>query len=107
MNKIYQNLIEVGDYLYVHIMKLKEDDEIAFPISSIKNIEKVPFKKTDEDSQVIRIKIIFIDELKLNDIYIWFLSEKLYITFLEIFLESSLKKEKKNSNNGKKNNLNF
>ena len=79
-------------------MKVKEDDEIGFPLSSIKNIEKVPFKKRDEDSQEMRIKISFIDELKWNDFYVWFLSEKLYITFLEIFLEFTLKKDKKNSN---------
>lgn len=85
----------LGEYLYVLLMKVKEDDEIAFPLSSIKNIEKVPFKKMDEDSQEMRIKISFIDELKWNDFYVWFLSEKFYIIFLEIFLEFTLKKQKK------------
>ena len=77
-------------------MKLKEDDEIAFPMSSIKNIEKVPFKRgLTEGLEEIRIKISFVDELKWSDIFIWFLAEKLYLNFLEIFLEYSVKKQKK------------
>jgi len=82
--------------LHVLILKLKEDDEIAFPMNSIKNIEKVPFKRgLTEGLEEIRIKIRFVDELKWSDLYIWFLAEKLYLNFLEIFLEYSVKKQKK------------
>jgi len=83
------------------MMRLTEDDEVAFPINGIKNIEKVPFKRgiNEENNEEIRIKISFIEELKWGDIYIWFLSEKLYLGFLEIFLEVSVKKQKTSMSN--------
>ena len=85
------------EYVYVVLMKVKEDDEVAFPINGIKNIEKVPFKRAfnEENSDEIRIKVSFIDDLKWNDIYIWFFSEKTYLGFLEFFLENSVKKKTK------------
>ena len=77
-------------------MNIKEDDEIGFPMTGIKNIEKVPFiRGLNDDAQEIRIKISFIEDLNWSDLYIWFLSEKLYLSFLEIFLEYSAKKQKK------------
>lgn len=84
----------LADNLSVNIMKMKEDDEIEFPLNSIKNIEKLPKNlSAKEDENEIRIKISFVEALKWSDVYFWFFVEKLYLNFLQIFLEYSAKKQ--------------